>query len=169
LLGLIAVALLSGANSRRALARCGQHAGWPRLRRLGFVRRGGPSRATLNRLLQSVEVAALEAVPSTWEQEVRAAWHRSVMGWLDGIAVDGTTLARRLGAAEAHLVSAFCQQRGLSLGQVAVADPTNELGAITPLLEQFGAGRRDGHLRRPVDPDHRVLLRLSGQAGAEGA
>src|ERR687884_127758 len=50
---LIVVALLSGATSQRALARWGQYAGWARLRRLGFVRRGGPSGATVNRLLQT--------------------------------------------------------------------------------------------------------------------
>jgi hypothetical protein len=42
LLVLSVAALLSGADSQRALARWGRHAGWARLRRLGFVRRGGP-------------------------------------------------------------------------------------------------------------------------------
>src|ERR687884_2348558 len=126
LLLLIVVALLSGANSQRALARWGQHAGWARLRRLGFERRGGPSRATMNRLLQSVEVAALEAVLSAWQQQVRAAWRRSAARWLDGIAIDGKTLrgARRLGATDAHLLGACCHRRGLMLGEVIVPDAT---------------------------------------------
>ena len=42
-----------------------------------------------------------------------------------------------MGAADAHLVSACCQRRGLILGQVAVPEPTNESGAISPLLEQL--------------------------------
>jgi hypothetical protein len=136
---LIVVALLSGANSQRALARWGQHTGWAHLQRLGFTRPGGPSRATLQRLLRSIDVVQLEAVLGRWLQQARAAWRRSTARWLDGIAIDGKTLrgARRLGAADAHLVSAFCQRRGLVLGQVAVPDPTNELGAISPLLAQL--------------------------------
>jgi predicted transposase YbfD/YdcC len=86
-----------------------------------------------------VEVVALEAVLGRWLQQVRAAWRHSAARWLDGIAVDGKTLrgARRLGAADTHLVSACCQRRGLVLGEVAVPDKTNELGAIGPLLARL--------------------------------
>lgn len=139
LLALIVVALLSGANTQQAIARWAQHAGWARLRRLGFTRRGGPSSATLRRLLQRVDVPTLERILGTWQQQVRAAWRHSAEHWLDGIALDGKTLrgARRLGAADAHLLSACCQQLGVVLGQVAVPDVTSELGAVGPLLERL--------------------------------
>jgi predicted transposase YbfD/YdcC len=136
---LVLVGLLCGADTQHALARWGHATGWARLRRLGFVRRGGPSQPTLHRLLRDVDVERLEAVLGVWLQQVRTAWNRQADTCLDGIAVDGKTLrgARRLGASDAHLVSAFCQRRGLLLGQVAVPDPTNELGAISPLLERL--------------------------------
>lgn len=136
LLLLVIVGLLCGANTQQGLARWGHRVGWARLRRLGFVRRGGPSQPTLHRLLRNIDVDQLELVLGPWLQQVRAAWNQHATHWLDGIAIDGKTLrgARRLGAADAHLVSAFCQRRGLTLGQVAVPDPTNELGAISPLL-----------------------------------
>jgi predicted transposase YbfD/YdcC len=142
LLLLVIVGLLCGANTQQALARWGQMIGWPRLRRLGFVRRSGPSQPTLHRLLRSVEVDQLELVLGPWLQQVRAVWHHQATHWLDGIAIEGKTLrgARRLGAVDAHLVSAFCQRQGLTLGQVAVPDPTNELGAISPLLAQLALG-----------------------------
>jgi predicted transposase YbfD/YdcC len=139
LLLLVIVGLLCGANTQQALARWGRTTGWRRLQRLGFVRRGGPSQPTLHRLLRSVDVEQLETVLGPWLQQVRTAWNQHAARWLDGIAIDGKTLrgARRLGAVDAHLVSAFCQRRGLTLGQVAVPDPTNELGAISPLLARL--------------------------------
>jgi hypothetical protein len=95
--------------------------------------------ADLASLLRDLDVAVLEAHVGGWLRQVRTTWNQQANHWLDGIAIDGKTLcgARRLGAADAHLVSPFCQRRGLILGQVAVPDPTNELGAISPLLEQL--------------------------------
>ena len=74
-----------------------------------------------------------------WLQQVRAAWRGSAARWLDGIAIDGKTLrgARRLGAEDAYLLSAYGQRDGLVLGEVAVPDATNELGAVGPLLERL--------------------------------
>lgn len=139
LLLLVVVALVCGANTQRAISRWGHQTGWTRLRRLGFTRRGGPSRATCNRLLRAVDVVAREALLGCWLQLVRAAWRRGAARWLAGIAIDGKTLrgARRLGAADTHLVSACCQRRGLVLGEVAVPEKTNELGALDPLLARL--------------------------------
>ena len=136
LLLLVVVALLSGADSQQACARWGRHAGWARLRRLGFTRRGGPSAATVHRLLRRVAVAELEARLGRWFAQGRAAWPRGPCRWLDGIAVDGKTLrgARRLGARDVHLLSACCQRHALVLGQRAVPDATNELGAVGAFL-----------------------------------
>jgi predicted transposase YbfD/YdcC len=139
LLLLLVVALLSGANSQQACARWGQGAGWTWLRRLGFTRRGGPSGATVHRVLHQVSVADLERGLGQWFAHVRAAWAHGPYRWLDGIAIDGKLLrgARRLGAHDVHLLSACCQQHALVLGQQAVPDTTNELGAIGPFLAQL--------------------------------
>ena len=138
LLLLVLIGLLCGANSQQALARFGERTSWARRQQLGFVRRSAPSVATLHRALRSIDVLALERVLSVWQQQVRTAWYTSTRRWLDGIALDGKTLrgAQRLGAADAHLLSACCQRWGVVLGQVAVADATNELGGLSALLEQ---------------------------------
>jgi predicted transposase YbfD/YdcC len=88
-------------------------------------------------VLRSVDVGALETVLGSWLQALRGAWRHSTACWLDGIAVDGKTLrgARRLGARDAHLLSACCQRFGVVLGEVAVPAPTNEAGAVGALLE----------------------------------
>jgi predicted transposase YbfD/YdcC len=139
LLLLCVAGLLSGANSQRALARWGQQLPWPWLRALGFTRAGGPSQSTLHRVLRDVEVVELETQLGTWLQQVRAAARQSAARWLDGIGIDGKTLrgARRLGAAETHLVSACCQRLACVLGEVAVADASHELEAVAPLLDRL--------------------------------
>jgi predicted transposase YbfD/YdcC len=136
LLGLTLAALLSGANSQRAIARWGRHVDRRHLRALGFPRQRGPSLATLHRLLRQVPIADLEGGLGPWVAQVRAAGRRAGRRWLDGIAIDGKTLrgARRLGAADVHLLSACCQRDALVLGQLAVPDTTNELGAVGQFL-----------------------------------
>ncbi len=136
LLVLIVVALLCGANTQRACARWGQHATRSSLRRLGFMRGGGPSLATVHRVLHQVSVVELENILGRWFLQVRATWRDGPCRWLDGIAIDGKTLraARRLGAHDVHLLSACCQQHALVLGQQAVPDETSELGAISSFL-----------------------------------
>lgn len=136
LLLLIVVGLLAGANTQHSLAR------WAtnhrrHLRRLGFTRWSGPSQPTLHRLLTQVDVPALERLLGAWLQQVWAARPPSTPTWRDGIAIDGKTLrgARRLGAADAHLLGACGQRLGVVLGEVATPDATNELGAVEALLD----------------------------------
>lgn len=87
----------------------GQDAGQARRRRLGLTRGRSPSQPTLHRVLCQVDVAVLERVLGEWLQHVRAAWRRSTARWLDGIGIDGKPPrgARRLGAEDAYLLSAF--------------------------------------------------------------
>jgi predicted transposase YbfD/YdcC len=78
----------------------------------------------------------LESRLGEWFGQLRVGWAHGPCRWLDGIAIDGKTLrgARRLGAQDVHLLSACCQQHALVLGQQAVPDETNELGAIGAFL-----------------------------------
>ena len=139
LLLLIVVGLLSGANSQRALARWGQNSSGARLRRLGLVRPHSPSQPTLHRVLRNLDVTKLETLLAIWLQQIQASWQRSAVRWIDGIALDGKTLrgARRLGASDAHLLSACSHQLGVVLAQVAMPDATNEAGAVGALLNQL--------------------------------
>jgi predicted transposase YbfD/YdcC len=68
---------------------------------------------------------------------------------LEGVAVDGKSLrgSRKMGAVDAHLLSAFSQRIGVLLGQVAVVDSTNETTAMLELLEElvlYGGGTLHG-------------------------
>ncbi len=74
-----------------------------------------------------------------WQQQMRAAWRQSTARWLDGLALDGKTLrgARRLGAQDAHLLSALCHRTCRVLGELGVPDKTNEVGAVDALLERL--------------------------------
>jgi predicted transposase YbfD/YdcC len=139
LLLLVLAARRCGANSRRAIARWGRHADRRHRRRLGFTGPRSPSLATLHRLLHQVPVADLEAALGQWLAQVRATWRRQGRRWLEGIAIDGKTLcgARRLGAADVHLLSACCQRHACVLGQLAVPDTTNEWGAIGRFLARL--------------------------------
>lgn len=136
LLLLVVVGLLCGANSQRALARWGQNTGRARLRRLGLTGPHSPSQPTLHRLLRDVDVQQVEVLLGSWLQQVHASWRRSTRRWIDGIALDGKTLrgARRLGAADTHLLGACGHRDGLVLGQVAVLDHAGELTGIGRLL-----------------------------------
>jgi predicted transposase YbfD/YdcC len=55
---------------------------------------------------------------------------------VEAIAIDGKTLrgSRKQGACDAHLLSALHQSIGLVLGQVAVADNSNEINTMLELL-----------------------------------
>jgi predicted transposase YbfD/YdcC len=134
---LVAVGLLAGRNSQRALARFAHQLRRPLLRRLGF--RHAPSQPTLHRFLCAVDVVALEALVADWLRELRAAWSDAAATWLDGIAIDGKTLrgARRLGAAEVHLLSARSSAAGLVVGQLAVPEAMGEVGVVEHLLDRL--------------------------------
>lgn len=137
LLLLIAVGLLTGANSQRALARFGQNLKRLQLRQLGF--RTPPSQPTLQRVLSRVDVEQVEAIFRGWLSQLQIAWRQNAAGWLDGIAVDGKTLrgARRLGAKDVHLLSACSSSKGVVLDQMAVPDTTSEIGVVGELLARL--------------------------------
>jgi predicted transposase YbfD/YdcC len=138
LLLLCCVALLSGRCSEAAIAAWAADYGRDWLARLGFTRPYGPSQATLSRLFAGLDWAALERQLGRWAQAVEAR------GVPDGprpveaaaLALDGKTPrgAARRGAADARLLSVLSQRWGVVLGQVAVADATNEIGAAPAAL-----------------------------------
>jgi hypothetical protein len=133
---LVCVAMLCGARSQAAIADWGRFHGQPWLRRLGFTRRYGPSRATFSRLFRAVPQATVEGVLGRWAEQVLRRCPPASAQELEGIAVDGKRLrgSAKQGAPEAHLLSAFSQQRSVVVGQIGVPDKTNEIGAANALL-----------------------------------
>ena len=101
-----------------------------------------PDEATIRRVLESVDAAALDAAVGAWlEGRLRAGGQRPAYGQrrrralaVDGKAVRGT----RHGSSDGqpvHLLAIADQQAGAVLGQAGVDGKTNEITQFAPLLE----------------------------------
>ena len=112
-------------------------------------------------------------------QRCFAAWVAASTGLPEGvIAIDGKTSRRTRGKGKAalHLVSAFAARQRLVLGQVAVADKSNEIVAIPKLLDLLqieGAivtidamGCQREIARKIIDKKADYILALKGNQGS---
>ena len=135
ILSLSIAAMLCGYRSYGAIAEWGRNYGTAMLHALGFTHARSPCAATLNTVSRGVDAAALERVLARWAQGVLAAT-AAVPEALEAIAIDGKTLrgSRRQKAPGAHLLSAPGHRLGLAVGQQAVADKTNEIGAVGSVI-----------------------------------
>ncbi len=124
------LAVLGGAETFVDIARFGE-------KKIGLLRRfrpfrdGTPSHDHLGDIFATLDAAAF--------QRCFVAWVAAVTGApADVIAIDGKTLRRsyqKKGAkAPIHMVSAFAARQRLVLGQVKVAEKSNEIVAIPALL-----------------------------------
>ena len=99
---------------------------------------GIPSHDTFRRVFQAVQPLALQQCLIEWLRDVRQAPPAGPTAG-EVVAIDGKTLrrtfdrARGLGAL--HLVSAWATANGLTLGQVAADDKSNEITAIPQLID----------------------------------
>ena len=124
------LAVLGGAETFVDIARFGE-------KKIGFLRRfrpfrdGTPSHDHLGDIFATLDAAQF--------QRCFVAWVAALTGApADVIAIDGKTLRRsyqKKGAkAPIHMVSAFAARQRLVLGQVKVAEKSNEIIAIPALL-----------------------------------
>ncbi len=94
---------------------------------------GVPSRDTFRRVFAAID-------PDAFEQ-CFIAWAAQLVHVTQGrlLAVDGKTIRRSFtrasGKGAMHLVSAWCKENHLVLGQLAVTDKSNEITAIPRLLQ----------------------------------
>ena len=131
LLSLLAV--LAGAETFADIARFGEKKR-DLLRRFKPFRDGTPSHDHLGDIFATLDAEAF--------QRCFVAWVAALVGAPSGvIAVDGKTVRRshqkKGGKAAIHMVSAFAARQRLVLGQVKVADKSNEIIAIPKLLEMM--------------------------------
>ncbi len=120
---------LAGARSFEAIAQWAATLSRDALRRVGGRRRTPPSEPTFRRVLQRLDIAALDGPIGAW-----LARQQPLAG--QGLAVDGKTLrGGHDGERKApHLLSAVLHQAGLVLAQQAVGEKTNEIPCLQPLL-----------------------------------
>ncbi len=128
---LVLCAVLSGADDWVAIALYGE-------KKLGFLRRflpyenGTPSHDQLGYLFGRIDEKRFQQCFVNWVTCVRHA--------IKGVvAIDGKTLRRSFDAAgkkgAIHMVSAWCSEQNLVLGQVKVDEKSNEITAIPELLD----------------------------------
>jgi hypothetical protein len=134
ILALACAATLCGYKSYGAMSEWSQHYGSDFAQRLGFPTGKTPSVGTLHTIFRFLDKQALERVLSHWAETVLA---QVPPGKSRRIALDGKTLrgSARQGALDVHLLSAVSHGLGLTVGQEAVDDKTNEIGAVEALLD----------------------------------
>jgi len=127
------LAVLAGAESFVEIARFGE-------KKIALLRRFLPFKDGTHSHDQLGDIFA--TLDATIFQRCFVAWVASITGVsADVIAIDGKTSRRsadkRKGKAAIHMVSAFAARQRLVLGQVKVADKSNEIVAIPALLDML--------------------------------
>jgi predicted transposase YbfD/YdcC len=165
------LAVLGGADTFVDIALFGE-------KKLGFLRRfrpfcdGTPSHDQLGDIFATLDAGKF--------QQCFVSWVASLTGAAaEVVAIDGKTLRRSYqkkgGKAPIHMVSAFSARQRLVLGQVKVAEKSNEIVAIPALLDMMaieGAivtidamGCQREIARKIVDKRADYLLALKGNQG----
>lgn len=124
-------AVMSGAEGWDDIEAWGQEReAW--LRRFLGLRNGIPGHDTIRRVFEALSPAELEQRFASWVGTVCPAVAGRVIA-IDGKALRGSGSVGR-GQRALHLVSAYAAEYGLTLGQRACAEKSNEITAIQELL-----------------------------------
>jgi predicted transposase YbfD/YdcC len=131
------IAVLAGANGPTAIAR------WAALKEeflMGALDlpNGVPRKDVFRRVLMALNPAAFQACYTDWLNSLRARAAAATGVDRPILPIDGKTLRRshdrKNGLGALHSVSIWASEFGLSLGQVACAEKSNEITAIPELL-----------------------------------
>ena len=125
-------AVIGGANDWVAVEKFGRaKAGW--LRQFLRLPHGIPSHDTFGTVFAAIEPSEFEHGFIQWTQRVSQISRGEI------VPIDGKSVRRSHdrseGQAALHLISAWASQNQLILGQLKVADKSNEITAIPKLLE----------------------------------
>lgn len=132
-------AVIATADGPTAIAKWAQlNEVW--LRRHLALPNGIPGKDTFRRVLSLLNPMAFQQCFGQWLESLNAA----VDDQSDGtghIAIDGKTMRRshdrKNGLGPMHIVSAWASDRGITMGQVATEEKSNEITAIPQLLEMI--------------------------------
>src|SRR3954467_7182444 len=131
------LAVLAGAGGPTAIAR------WAALKEELLAQvldlpNGIPRKDVFRRVLMALKPAAFQACFASWLRSLRAEAAAETGVEQPVLAVDGKTLRRshdhESGLGALHSVSVWAGEYGLSLGQVACDEKSNEITAIPELL-----------------------------------
>lgn len=131
------LAVLAGAGGPTAIARWAAYKEEFLLRVLDLPN-GIPGKDVFRRVLMALKPAAFQACFVNWLRSLRAEAVAETGIEQPILAVDGKTLRRShdadKGLGPLHTVSVWASEYGLSLGQTACAEKSNEITAIPELL-----------------------------------
>lgn len=138
ILALSIAAMLCGYRSYSAIAEWGRNYGEEFLEALGFTNSKPPCAATFFNVYRKLDQVELESKLGSWA-EALVQLTREETEAVEQVCIDGKTLrgSRKQGAPAAHVLSAFGSRLGMTLGQFAVDDKTNEIGVIVQLLKEL--------------------------------
>ena len=132
------MAVLAGASGPTGIAK------WARikedlLKKLLHLPNGVPRKDVFRRVLMALQPGAFQACFVNWLQSLRNAAAATTGIEQPVLAIDGKTLRRShdksKGLGALHSVSVWASEFGLSLGQVATDQKSNEITAIPELLK----------------------------------
>jgi predicted transposase YbfD/YdcC len=131
------MAVLAGANGPTAIAKwalCKQEL----LLKVLHLPNGIPRKDVFRRVLAALKPGAFQACFANWLQSLRATAAAATGVERPVLSVDGKTARRshdrNKGLGALHAVSVWASEYGLSLGQVACAEKSNEITALPELL-----------------------------------
>lgn len=106
------------------------------LRKYTKLDNGVPSHDTIQRVMALVSPEIMQQITAKWQEVLNSNEGeklRKIIS-MDGKTMRGNT---RNGSKPSHVVSAWCDEDGFCLGQVAVEEKSNEITAIPELLDKI--------------------------------
>lgn len=106
------------------------------LRKYIELENGIPSHDTIQRVMAMIAPEILQQLQIKWQELLNAEEGEKLRKI---IAIDGKTMCGNTqnGSKASHIVSAWCDEDGFCLGQVAVEEKSNEITAIPRLLHRI--------------------------------
>jgi predicted transposase YbfD/YdcC len=172
--------VLGGADGPRAIAVWAESKSeW--LHEMLRLPNGIPSHDTIGRLLATLKPSAFQSCFQQWIAHLRSVPATPDDGERspEVIAIDGKAIRRshdhKRGLGALFLVSAWSVQRGVSLGQLATAEKSNEITAIPELIDNIelqgatvtidAAGCQKHIAAKIIDGGGNYVLALKGNQG----
>lgn len=106
------------------------------LRKYIRLENGVPSHDTIQRVMAMISPEIMQQLQVKWQEVLQGSEGEKLKKI---IAIDGKTMRGNTqnGSKPSHIVSAWCDEDGFCMGQVAVEEKSNEITAIPALLDRI--------------------------------